>query len=94
MGYRYSKEQMHVIERAYIMGYNASMDDIDEAIGNQEFVINGSRKKVEDTPELKIKRVKKLIDRHFEILNDGICEVDKMRLNNMKFEITGEVKGA
>lgn len=92
MAYRYSKEQMHVIERAYIMGFNCALDEVSARLEAQNVV--KYRKKIEDCPEFRIKRVEDLINRHFEISNDGICEVDKMRLNNMKFEIKGEVKGA
>lgn len=85
MGYRYSKDKMDVIERAYEMGFDTAMNEITIALDSESF--KKSREYKVDCAELKIKRVEKHIDRHYDSSMSGICEADKTRLNNMKFEV-------
>ncbi len=88
MHYRYSKEKMDVIERAYEMGYDTAMSEIVTSLSPDSF--KKTHKNKEDMPEFKIKRVEKLIDKHYDSSMQGICEADKTRLNDMKFEIRGD----
>ena len=85
MYYRYSKDKMHIVERAYEMGYDTAMSEITECLDPVKRQIGV--KKVEHTPETIVLRIKKVIDRHYEISMNGICEADQTRLNNMKFEV-------